>query len=107
LTSLQQDESTLPKGPVIMSPDRLMYSFKREVIYKRPEVFKIATLREIKSLFPAEHNPFYSGFGNRETVPLSLHFLMILGCDRLSGSWNTRRKNIYYQSKWSNTSANE
>lgn len=40
LTSLQQDGSVLPQGPIIMSPDRLIYSFKREVIYKRPEVIK-------------------------------------------------------------------
>jgi len=50
-----------------MSPDRLLYSFKREVILRRPEVFKIACLREIKNIFPENHNPFYAGFGNRET----------------------------------------
>lgn len=38
LTNLQQDGSILPEGPLIMSPDRLIYSFKREVIHKRPEV---------------------------------------------------------------------
>ena len=41
----------LPDGPVIMSPDGLIPSFKREVIYKKPEVFKIACLRDIKHLF--------------------------------------------------------
>lgn len=76
LTSLQQDGSVLPQGPILMSPDRLVYSFKREVIHKRPEVFKIAALREIRNLFPAEHNPFYAGFGNRETVIKDLFCLI-------------------------------
>lgn len=31
----------LPDGPVFMSPDRLLESFQREVIYKKPEVIKI------------------------------------------------------------------
>lgn len=30
-----------------MSPDRLFNSFKREVIHKKPEVFKIVALRDI------------------------------------------------------------
>jgi phosphatidate phosphatase LPIN len=34
-----------------MSPDGLIPSFKREVIDKKPEVFKIAALRDIKHLF--------------------------------------------------------
>jgi len=49
-----------------MSPDRLFPSFRREVILKKPEVFKIACLRDIKNLFPI-YNPFYAGFGNRDT----------------------------------------
>ena len=31
----------MPLGPIIMSPDRLLYSFKREVILRRPEVSRI------------------------------------------------------------------
>jgi len=31
----------LPEGPVIMSPDGLFPSFHREVIIKKPEIFKI------------------------------------------------------------------
>jgi phosphatidate phosphatase LPIN len=38
LTSLQQDEMFLPRGPIIMSPDRLMTSFKREIVLRQPEV---------------------------------------------------------------------
>jgi phosphatidate phosphatase LPIN len=34
-----------------MSPDGLVPSFKREVIYKKPEIFKIAALRDIKNIF--------------------------------------------------------
>lgn len=34
----------MPDGPVIMSPDRLMKSFFREVIQKKPYIFKIAAL---------------------------------------------------------------
>ena len=48
---MEQDGLKLPEGPVIMSPDRLYSSFKREVIHKKPEVFKIAALRDIKNLF--------------------------------------------------------
>jgi phosphatidate phosphatase LPIN len=50
-----------------MSPDGLINSFKREVIYKKPEVFKIACLRDIKSLFNNDLC-FHAGFGNRDTV---------------------------------------
>lgn len=38
LNSVVQGNITLPPGPVIMSPDRLISSFKREVIHKKPEV---------------------------------------------------------------------
>jgi len=34
-----------------MSPLGLINSFKIEVIHRKPEVFKIACLRDIKSLF--------------------------------------------------------
>mmetsp|Transcript_971 Transcript_971/g.1256 ORF Transcript_971/g.1256 Transcript_971/m.1256 type:complete len:90 (+) Transcript_971:168-437(+) len=56
-----------------MSPDRLMRSFKREVILKKPQLFKIACLRNILNLFPVSENPdpFFSGFGNRETDAIS------------------------------------
>jgi phosphatidate phosphatase LPIN len=71
LQSVYQDGKMLPLGPVVMSPDRLISSFKREVVYRRPEKFKIATLKDIKKLFPAGHSPFYAGFGNRETDSIS------------------------------------
>jgi len=65
--SLKQGNVTLPEGPVIMSPDRLFQSFKREVIQRNPQAFKIAALRDVCHLFPSHHNPFYAGFGNRHT----------------------------------------
>ncbi len=35
------------------------------MILRRPHEFKIATLQDIRALFPADWNPFYAGFGNR------------------------------------------
>lgn len=60
----------MPEGPVFMSPNRLLYSFYEEVILKRPDRFKIACLKDIRSLFPLNHQPFYAGFGNRPTVKI-------------------------------------
>ena len=37
ISSLKQGESSLPHGPVLLSPDRLLHSFKREVIDRRPQ----------------------------------------------------------------------
>ncbi|KAG5462436.1 MAG: LOW QUALITY PROTEIN: Lipin/Ned1/Smp2-domain-containing protein [Olpidium bornovanus] len=70
LKKIAQDKYQLPDGPVIMSPDRLLTAFHREVIMRRPEVFKIACLRDIARLF-GDRNPFYAGFGNRITDALS------------------------------------
>jgi len=52
---------------VITSPDRLFKAAFREVILKTPQVFKIAALNDIAALFPPGSNPFYAGFGNRDT----------------------------------------
>lgn len=79
LRNINQNNYQLPDGPVIMSPDRLMASLHREVILRKPEVFKMACLRDIARLFgvdPAHANadnatPFYAGFGNRITDALS------------------------------------
>jgi phosphatidate phosphatase LPIN len=54
-----------------MAPDSLMHAFKREVIDRRPQEFKIGALSEVKSLFPSLYQPFYAGFGNRDTDDLS------------------------------------
>ncbi|EUC66543.1 lipin-1 [Rhizoctonia solani AG-3 Rhs1AP] len=72
LKGIKQNNFQLPEGPVIMSPDRLMASLHREVIMRKPEVFKMACLRDIQRLFGNEYrNPFYAGFGNRITDALS------------------------------------
>jgi phosphatidate phosphatase LPIN len=65
--SLRQGVKGLPPGPVIMSPDRLIHSFKREVIDRKPQEFKIVALRDVRHLFADDYNPFYAGFGNRPT----------------------------------------
>ena len=85
--NLRQDSDmkSLPMGPLMMSPDRLLRSFNREVIHRKPQVFKIACLRNILKLYPKDQRPLYCGFGNRETdavsymdvgVPLSKIFII-------------------------------
>lgn len=54
LRGIVQSNYKLPDGPVIMSPDRLMASLHREVILRKPEVFKMACLRDIARLFGAD-----------------------------------------------------
>ncbi|KAL3531861.1 hypothetical protein ACH5RR_005382 [Cinchona calisaya] len=71
LFNLKQDGKTLPYGPVVISPDGLFPSLYREVIRRAPHEFKIACLEDIKALFPSDYNPFYAGFGNRDTDELS------------------------------------
>ncbi|KAI9251190.1 Lipin/Ned1/Smp2-domain-containing protein [Sporodiniella umbellata] len=66
LKKVVQEKYQLPDGPVIMSPDRLFTSFHREVIMRKPEVFKMACLKDIQRLFGGR-DPFYAGFGNRIT----------------------------------------
>ncbi|GAC93845.1 nuclear elongation and deformation protein [Pseudozyma hubeiensis SY62] len=54
LKGIRQNGYQLPDGPVIMSPDRLIASLHREVILRKPEVFKMACLRDIARLFGAD-----------------------------------------------------
>ena len=54
LKGIRQNNYQLPDGPVIMSPDRLIASLHREVILRKPEVFKMACLRDIARLFGAD-----------------------------------------------------
>lgn len=96
LSGIVQDGYRLPRGPVILSPDRTMAALKREVYLRRPEVFKMACLRDIMNLFnpvPAEtspggadsaqqqakpsRTPFYAGFGNRLNDALSYRSVSI------------------------------
>ncbi|XP_034022928.1 phosphatidate phosphatase LPIN2-like isoform X2 [Thalassophryne amazonica] len=57
--------TVLPKGPVLLAPSSLFSALHREVIEKKPEVFKVACLNDIKDLFNAQRQPFYAAFGNR------------------------------------------
>lgn len=92
---VQEGGFKLPKGPVIMSPDRTIAALRREIYLRKPEVFKMACLRDIMALFsgtggsksmfvdpenPSHESssgrtkggsPFYAGFGNRLTDALS------------------------------------
>ncbi|WOL02790.1 hypothetical protein Cni_G11509 [Canna indica] len=71
LFNLKQDGKALPDGPVVISPDGLFPSLYREVIRRAPHEFKISCLEVIKALFPPDCNPFYAGFGNRDTDEFS------------------------------------
>ncbi|XP_012071674.1 phosphatidate phosphatase PAH2 [Jatropha curcas] len=71
LVNLKQNGTALPDGPVVISPDGLFPSLFREVIRRAPHEFKIACLEDIKALFPPDCNPFYAGFGNRDTDEIS------------------------------------
>ena len=77
LDNLIQEKKTLPPGPMLMSPDGLFTSLKREVIQRKPHLLKIPLLTEIKNLFPADVNPFYAGFGNRDTDAIAYRYLDI------------------------------
>ncbi|KFQ26010.1 Phosphatidate phosphatase LPIN3, partial [Mesitornis unicolor] len=54
----------LPRGPILLAPSSLFSAFHREVIEKKPEVFKIACLMDIRNIF-ATKMPFYAAFGNK------------------------------------------
>jgi phosphatidate phosphatase LPIN len=77
LNNLKQDGKALPTGPVVISPDGLFPALYREVIRRAPHEFKIACLEDIRKLFPTDYNPFYAGFGNRDTDELSYRKLGI------------------------------
>ncbi|XP_071384978.1 phosphatidate phosphatase LPIN2 [Centroberyx affinis] len=57
--------TVLPKGPVLLAPSSLFSALHREVIEKKPEVFKVACLTDIRDLFNPQRRPFYAAFGNR------------------------------------------
>jgi phosphatidate phosphatase LPIN len=77
LNGVVQEGYKLPKGPTIMSPDRTIAALRREIYLRKPEVFKMACLRDIKSLFGLGRSPFYAGFGNRLTDALSYRSVSI------------------------------
>ena len=77
LAGVVQESYRLPKGPTIMSPDRTIAALRRELYIRKPEVFKMACLRDIKNLFGPERKPFHAGFGNRLTDALSYRSVSI------------------------------
>jgi phosphatidate phosphatase LPIN len=55
LKGIKQGEGfQMPDGPLIISPDRSASSMYREMIIKKPHIFKIKCLKEIKNAFPSE-----------------------------------------------------
>ncbi|TVY44917.1 Nuclear elongation and deformation protein [Lachnellula subtilissima] len=77
MNGVDQESYRLPKGPTLLSPDRTIAAIRRELYIRKPEVFKMACLRDIKSLFGPSRTPFYAGFGNRLTDALSYRSVSI------------------------------
>ncbi|KAM0516329.1 hypothetical protein ACHAPE_005476 [Trichoderma viride] len=71
LNNIVQEGFKMPHGPTILSPDRTMAALRREVYLRKPHVFKMATLRDIRNLYGPDGTPFYAGFGNRLTDQIS------------------------------------
>jgi phosphatidate phosphatase PAH1 len=73
LTTRLIQNTKLPDGPVMTSPDLILHCLAREVILKTPQEFKIAALRKVQSLFTPKRSPhcFYAGLGNRPTDRIS------------------------------------
>ena len=67
----------LPAGPIFMSPSSLLASLHREVILKKPELFKIDCLNSIISTFPPETKPLIAGFANKVNVGYLIIFRII------------------------------
>ena len=65
------DNQKLPEGPLLMSPDGLISSFKREIIDRTPQSFKIECLTQVVNLFPPDVCPYFAGFGNKITDAIS------------------------------------
>lgn len=74
---VQENVNKMPDGPLLLSPDRTAKSIYREVIIKRPDLFKVECLGTIKQLFPENVDPFYAGFGNRDTDAISYRAVAI------------------------------
>ncbi|OWP02435.1 hypothetical protein B2J93_3223 [Marssonina coronariae] len=77
LNGVVQENYRLPRGPTLMSPDRTVAALRRELYIRKPEVFKMACLRDIKNLFGPDRTPFCAGFGNRLTDALSYRSVSI------------------------------
>uniref|UniRef100_A0AAV1THY0 LNS2/PITP domain-containing protein n=1 Tax=Peronospora matthiolae TaxID=2874970 RepID=A0AAV1THY0_9STRA len=69
-TTGDDGDMTLPTGPVLFSPDRLLPTSSLGVIDVQD--FKVAALDALRSLFPRCLNPFYAAFGTTETDSIEL-----------------------------------
>jgi len=66
LQSLNQGNLKLPLGPLFLNPESAFKSFKREVIDRQPEIFKIECLQVLQGLFGSpSYTPYFAGYGNR------------------------------------------
>ena len=67
LRTLTQNGETLPIGPVMCAPDPISTALYREVVARKPEVFKIRCLTRVRRLFDVDINKtrMFAGFGNR------------------------------------------
>ena len=73
LRTLTQNGETLPIGPVMCAPDPISTALYREVVARKPEVFKIRCLTRVRRLFDVDINKtrMFAGFGNRSSDALA------------------------------------
>jgi phosphatidate phosphatase LPIN len=64
LKCLQQGNLKLPEGPLFLNPESALRAFKKEVIDRTPEIFKISCLTNLRNLF-LRRDPYFAGYGNR------------------------------------------
>ena len=67
LYNINQNNITMPEGPILMSKDDFISAFKTEIIDKKPQTMKISSLLMVLNLFPNDYYPFYSGIGNKNS----------------------------------------
>ena len=75
--NLKQEEQYLPLGPILLSPNRLFSAIMKEVVYKTPHILKSKILHQVRCLFGGDINPFYAGFGNRDTDTIAYRVVRI------------------------------
>lgn len=66
LQGVCEGSSTLPDGPVLLSPNRLVESNTRKKNVEESFDFKSAVLSTLDDLFPKGVHPFVAGFGNSD-----------------------------------------
>jgi phosphatidate phosphatase LPIN len=102
LYNIFQNNKGLPAGPLLLSPDGLFSSLKREVIDRTPQILKINILTEIRRLFPENNFPFYAGFGNRNTdaiayraIGIELNKIFIINTKSYVVQLNNKQQKTY------------